>query len=90
MKPSHELSAKEFDDITGSNYRGLWLTSRAELGHMLSQEPLPTHDGRPGNRGCIVNIGSNLALVSRPGTREFPSLGPLRGFAPLSVSFEAH
>ncbi|KAL2109753.1 hypothetical protein VUR80DRAFT_2048 [Thermomyces stellatus] len=68
MKPSHELTVKEFDDITSSNYRGLWLMSRAELGHMVSQEPLPTHDGRPGNRGCVVNIGSNLALVSRPGT----------------------
>lgn len=78
MKPSHELTVKEFDDITSSNYRGLWLMSRAELGHMVSQEPLPTHDGRPGNRGCVVNIGSNLALVSRPGTRECPRLVPCR------------
>ena len=81
MKPSHELTTKEFDDINGSNYRGMWLASRAELGHMLSQEPLPTHDGRPGNRGSVVNIGSNLALVSRPGTRK--SLDRSPGFIGL-------
>jgi hypothetical protein len=40
---------------------------------MMKQEPLPTHDGRPGNRGVIVNIASNLALVSRNGTRESDS-----------------
>lgn len=33
---------------------------------MLQQEPLPTHDGRPGNRGSICNIGSQLGIVSRP------------------------
>lgn len=33
---------------------------------MLKQEPLPTHDGRPGERGSIVNIASQLGVVSRP------------------------
>jgi hypothetical protein len=33
---------------------------------MLKQDPLPTHDGRQGQRGSIVNIASQLALVSRP------------------------
>lgn len=37
---------------------------------MTKQEPLKTHDGRPGNRGVIVNVASNLSLVSRPETRE--------------------
>jgi hypothetical protein len=40
---------------------------------MMKQEPLPTHDGRPGNRGSIVNLGSNLALVSKGKTRTLKS-----------------
>ena len=77
MKPSHELTVEAFDDVNGTNYRGVWLASRAVLGHMLSQEPLPTHDGRPGNRGCVVNIASNLGLVSRPAARESAGRLPL-------------
>lgn len=38
---------------------------------MLKQEPLPTHDGRPGNRGSIVNIASQLGVVSRPNARKY-------------------
>ncbi len=37
---------------------------------MMKQEPLPTHDGRLGNRGSIVNIASQLGVVSRPNARE--------------------
>lgn len=33
---------------------------------MLKQEPLPTHDGRPGNRGSLVNFASQLGIVGRP------------------------
>ena len=55
----------------GTNLRGLWICSREVLKHMMAQEPLPTHDGRPGCRGSIVNLGSNLGLVSKDGTRAF-------------------
>ncbi|KAK4967560.1 hypothetical protein LTR28_002635 [Elasticomyces elasticus] len=48
---SHEMSTKAFDDVLAIDYRGCWLCSRQELKQMLSQDPLPTHDGRPGNRG---------------------------------------
>lgn len=77
LGPSHVLSVADFDRITQTNYRGLWLCARGEITRMLRQEALPTHDGRPGNRGCIVNIASNLALVSRPETRKWtlPKLG---------------
>jgi short-subunit dehydrogenase len=37
---------------------------------MLKQEPLPTHDGRAGNRGAIVNIASQLGIVSTSNARE--------------------
>lgn len=48
---SHEMSVEDFDQINQVDYRGCWLCSREEIGHMLKQEPLPTHDGRAGNRG---------------------------------------
>ena len=38
---------------------------------MLKQEPLPTHDGRPGNRGSVVNIASQLGIVGRPAARAY-------------------
>lgn len=41
---------------------------------MLKQEPLPTHDGRPGNRGNVVNIASQLGIVGRPAAGKLPSL----------------
>jgi NAD(P)-dependent dehydrogenase (short-subunit alcohol dehydrogenase family) len=63
---STDTSTQQFDEINGINYRGMWLSSRAELAQMLKQEPLPTHDGRKGNRGAIVNIASQLGLVSMP------------------------
>jgi NAD(P)-dependent dehydrogenase (short-subunit alcohol dehydrogenase family) len=63
-------SAQQFDLINNINYRGAWLSSRAELAQMLKQDPLPSHDGRPGSRGAIVNIASQLGVVSRPNARE--------------------
>ncbi|RMY87749.1 hypothetical protein D0861_05182 [Hortaea werneckii] len=63
---SHETSLEEFDRINNINYKGCWLCSRAEIRQMLKQEPLPTHDGRPGNRGSVVNIASQLGIVGRP------------------------
>lgn len=45
------LRSHEFDRTNNVDYRGCWLCSREELKHMLKQEPLPSHDGRPGNRG---------------------------------------
>ncbi|KAG5657815.1 hypothetical protein KAF25_007848 [Fusarium avenaceum] len=65
-KRSHESSVEEFDMINNVNYRGCWLSSRAAIQRMLRQDPLPTHDGRPGCRGSIVNIASQLGIVGRP------------------------
>ncbi|KAF5372228.1 hypothetical protein D9758_005001 [Tetrapyrgos nigripes] len=62
---STELSTAGFDQINNVNYRGCWLCGRAELTQMLKQEPLATHDGRPGNRGSIVHIASQLGITSR-------------------------
>jgi NAD(P)-dependent dehydrogenase (short-subunit alcohol dehydrogenase family) len=64
---STSTSLDDFDKINNVNYRGCWLTSRAELKVMVEQEPLASHDSkRPPQRGSIVNIASQLAIVGRP------------------------
>ncbi|KAF9891206.1 hypothetical protein FE257_004770 [Aspergillus nanangensis] len=64
---STETTTEAFDRINNINYRGCWLCSRTELKHMLSQEPLPSHDpSRLPQRGAIVNIASQLGIVGRP------------------------
>lgn len=68
---STEMSIEDFDKINNVNYRGCWLTSRAQLKVMLNQEPLPSHDGsRAPQRGSIVNIASQLGVVARPRARK--------------------
>jgi len=68
---STESSLEDFDRINNINYRGLWLSSRAQIKAMLKQEPLPSHDSaRPGQRGSIVNIASQLGIVGRPAARK--------------------
>ncbi|CAG7915545.1 unnamed protein product [Penicillium olsonii] len=65
---SAETSLEEFDRVNSINYRGCWLSSRAELRQMASQEGLPSHDpSRPPQRGSVVNVASQLGIVSRPG-----------------------
>lgn len=64
-QPSHLQTLSDFDKVLAVDYRGLWLCSRAAITQMLTQSPLPTHDGRPGNRGSVVNIASQLGIVAR-------------------------
>ncbi|RVX67180.1 hypothetical protein B0A52_08614 [Exophiala mesophila] len=64
---SGEMDISSFDAINNVNYRGCWISSRAQLQVMVQQEPLPSNKpGRPGSRGAIVNIASQLGIVSRP------------------------
>ncbi|KAM0561807.1 hypothetical protein ACHAPJ_002978 [Fusarium lateritium] len=67
-KTSHHVTPAEFDQVMQTNFRGLWLCAREELNYMTTQDIGVTHDGRPGFRGSIVNIGSNLGLVGKPET----------------------
>ncbi|KAJ4859494.1 short chain dehydrogenase domain-containing protein [Trichoderma breve] len=55
---STELSLEEFDRINQVNYRGCWLSSRAQLKRMI--------------KGAIVNVASQLGIVGRHAAREFP------------------
>ncbi|KAJ5689183.1 hypothetical protein N7462_003575 [Penicillium macrosclerotiorum] len=64
---SGETSLAEFDRVNNINYRGCWLSSRAQLKQMVSQSPLPSHDpARLPQRGAVVNVASQLGLVGRP------------------------
>lgn len=66
---SSETPVAMFDRINDVNYKGSWLVSRAALGQMVKQEPLPEHLQQ---RGSIVNIASQLGLVGRPEAGELP------------------
>lgn len=68
---SGETSLAEFDRVNNINYRGCWLSSRAQLKQMIGQDALPSHDpSRPPQRGAVVNIASQLGIVGRPNARE--------------------
>lgn len=68
---STETTSEAFDHVNGVNYKGCWLCSRAELRHMLKQQPLPSHDpDREPQRGSIVNVASQLGVVGRPEARK--------------------
>ena len=60
---STETSIEEFGRINNVNYSGCWLTSRAELGTMLKQEPLPSYD-----RSLLTNliVASGLGIYRPP------------------------
>lgn len=59
-----EMPTIAFDHLNNINYRGSWLSCRAQLRSMLRQKPLAEH---PKQRGSIVNIASQLGIVARPG-----------------------
>ena len=59
-----EMTMDAFDRLNNINYRGSWLSSRAQIRNMINQDPLPE---QPKQRGSIVNIASQLGVVARPG-----------------------
>ncbi|KAH6639010.1 short-chain dehydrogenase/reductase-like protein SDR, partial [Boeremia exigua] len=63
-----DMTMDAFDRLNNINYRGSWLSSRAQLRNMLNQGPLSE---QPGQRGSIVNIASQLGIVSRPGAAAY-------------------
>ncbi|KAL4877952.1 hypothetical protein BJY04DRAFT_230226 [Aspergillus karnatakaensis] len=69
---STDLTTQEFDFINSINYRATWLISRAALKRMVEQEPLQSADSwRQPQRGSIVNIASQLGVVSRAGAAAY-------------------
>ncbi|OAA75634.1 oxidoreductase, short-chain dehydrogenase/reductase family [Akanthomyces lecanii RCEF 1005] len=64
---STDLETSDFDNVFSVNARGVWLCMREQTRQMKTQEPLPSHDGRPGSRGAIVNVASSLGISPIPG-----------------------
>ena len=62
-----DMPTDAFDRLNNINYKGSWLSCRAQLRNMLRQEALPEH---PKQRGSSVNIASQLGLGARPGAGE--------------------
>lgn len=61
FKPIMELSAADFDEVVGTNLRGVWLLARAEIRAMTAS----------GRRGSIVNTSSFVAEAATPGTSAY-------------------
>ena len=57
------LDACELDNLYYTNVRGTMFCCREEARRMTAHTPLPTHDGREGSCGSILNISSMLAYV---------------------------
>ena len=56
-RPSHELSAEDFDKVIGVNVRGAFLCAREAIRHFLAQE----------KGGSIINISSVHQRIPKPG-----------------------
>lgn len=54
--PSHEVTAKDFDQVLSVNLRGAFLCSREMIKHCLSQE----------HPGVIINVSSVHEIIPRP------------------------
>ena len=76
--PSDLSRVEDFDKVTGVNYRGLWLCEKEELAIMKSQDYLDVPGpgdgirGKRRQRGSIVNVASQLAIVGRSNARASP------------------
>jgi glucose 1-dehydrogenase len=56
-RPSHELSAEDFDKVIGVNVRGAFLCAREAIRHFLAQD----------KGGSIINISSVHQRIPKPG-----------------------
>jgi NAD(P)-dependent dehydrogenase (short-subunit alcohol dehydrogenase family) len=61
LKPITELALDDFDAVVGTNLRGVWLLTRAEIWAMTAS----------GRRGSIVNTSSFVAEAATPGTSAY-------------------
>lgn len=61
-KPTAEGDFADWQRVISVNLHGVWLCQRAQIRHMLQQEPLVPPPR--GSRGVIVNVASMLGLVA--------------------------
>ena len=62
-----DMPTESFDRLNSINYRGAWLSCRAQLRNMLRQNPI---SAQVKERGSIVSIASQLGIVGRSGAGE--------------------
>jgi 3-oxoacyl-[acyl-carrier protein] reductase len=63
VTPFLDMSEEEWDQVVGTNLKGAFLCSKAVTQEMVSK----------GVKGQIVNIGSTVSLIARPGTAHYAS-----------------
>ncbi|KAF8429691.1 hypothetical protein EV426DRAFT_570748 [Tirmania nivea] len=62
-----ECTTEAFDEVMNVNVRGVCFYLRTEIRAMLSQEPISPAQGRPQQKGSIVNMASIAShTVIRP------------------------
>ncbi|KAF7585826.1 hypothetical protein BBP40_010048 [Aspergillus hancockii] len=61
---THELGLSEWQRVVDINQTGVWLSQRAVIRQMMTQESRGTREGR----GVIINLSSMFGVASPPGS----------------------
>jgi len=69
--PTWETKLDEWQRIIDINTTGVWLCNKHELAQMMKQDSLEVEDGRPPQRGSIVNCASVASIQSGAGSMAY-------------------
>src|SRR5436305_992596 len=98
-RPSHELSAADFDKVLAVNLRGAFLCAREAIKHFLAEEkpgsivnvssvhqriPKPSYLGYSVSKGGMQNMTTTLALEYAPNNIRVNAIGPGATVTPIN------
>lgn len=98
-RPSHELSAADFDKVLAINLRGAFLCAREAIRHFLAEEkpgaivnvssvhqriPKPNYLGYSVSKGGMQNMTTTLALEYAPNGIRVNAIGPGATITPIN------
>jgi len=98
-RPSHELSAEDFDKVIGVNVRGAFLCAREAIRHFLAQDkggsiinissvhqriPKPAYLGYSVSKGGMQNLTTTLALEYAANGIRVNAVGPGATVTPIN------
>jgi glucose 1-dehydrogenase len=98
-RPSHELSAEDFDKVLGVNLRGSFLCAREAIKHFLAEEkpgviinissvhqriPKPNYLGYSVSKGGMQNLTTTLALEYAGQNIRVNAIGPGATITPIN------
>jgi len=98
-RPSHELSAADFDKVLAVNLRGAFLCAREAIKHFLAEEkpgsivnvssvhqriPKPNYLGYSVSKGGMQNMTTTLALEYAPNNIRVNAIGPGATVTPIN------